>query len=47
MKLKSLNPKTYEEIGDFFRSKFKHAGWAHTLLFMGDLKTDAMGQPMK
>jgi 8-oxoguanine DNA-glycosylase Ogg len=43
MKMKKLTPKTYEEIGDFFRHKFTFAGWAHTLLFVGDLKSDSLG----
>ncbi|UYV62545.1 OGG1 [Cordylochernes scorpioides] len=36
---KSLTDRTYREIGEFFRNKFgKHAGWAHEVLFCGELK---------
>mmetsp|Transcript_31522 Transcript_31522/g.76913 ORF Transcript_31522/g.76913 Transcript_31522/m.76913 type:complete len:392 (-) Transcript_31522:48-1223(-) len=36
---KSLTPKIYKNIGDFFRKRFgEYAGWAHHLLFIADLK---------
>lgn len=39
---KTLNPKVYKLIGDKFRDIFgEYAGWAHTLLFVQDLKTPA------
>ena len=35
---KSLTPKVYKGIGDYFRNKFgSYAGWAHNLLFAADL----------
>ncbi|MHB1460872.1 MAG: DNA glycosylase [Armatimonadota bacterium] len=35
---KSITPKIYVGIGDFFRERFgDHAGWAHNLLFAADL----------
>ncbi|CAG2100519.1 unnamed protein product [Medioppia subpectinata] len=38
-KNKSLTHKSYQEIGDFFRSKFgPNAGWAQAVLFCADLK---------
>mmetsp|Transcript_44877 Transcript_44877/g.43460 ORF Transcript_44877/g.43460 Transcript_44877/m.43460 type:complete len:120 (+) Transcript_44877:551-910(+) len=37
---KSMNEKTYNEIGDAYRKKFgKKAGWAHSILFAGDLSS--------
>ncbi|XP_050533800.1 N-glycosylase/DNA lyase [Daktulosphaira vitifoliae] len=39
-KYKSVTDRVYNEIGDYFRSLFKiHAGWAHTVLFLDDLKS--------
>lgn len=36
---KSLTAKNYQRIGDLFRSKFgKYAGWAHSVLFMAELR---------
>lgn len=38
LKGKSLNPAIYEQINAFFRERFGElAGWAHTVLFAGDL----------
>lgn len=35
---KTLTPHVYESIGAAFRSQFKsHAGWAHSVLFAGEL----------
>lgn len=37
-KAKSLTPKVYWEVGECFRSRFpRHAGWAHSLLFVAEL----------
>ncbi|VVC24612.1 Helix-hairpin-helix motif,Helix-turn-helix, base-excision DNA repair, C-terminal,DNA glycosylase,HhH-GPD [Cinara cedri] len=39
-KYKSVTQQVYNEIGDCFRKIFKkNAGWAHTVLFLDDLKT--------
>jgi N-glycosylase/DNA lyase len=36
---KSVTPKMYLEIGEFFRNRFgEKAGWAHSVLFAADLK---------
>lgn len=36
---KSITPAVYKTVGDHFRSRFKpYAGWAHSVLFAGDLK---------
>lgn len=36
---KTLTPKIYKEIGDFYRKRFgEYAGWANTILFAADLK---------
>lgn len=36
---KTLTPKIYKEIGDFYRKRFgDYAGWANTVLFAADLK---------
>lgn len=38
LKGKSLNPAIYDQINAFFRERFGElAGWAHTILFAGDL----------
>ncbi|DAZ93434.1 TPA: hypothetical protein N0F65_000085 [Lagenidium giganteum] len=35
---KSMTPTIYKQIGDHFRTRFSpHAGWAHSVLFTGDL----------
>ena len=35
---KSLTPAVYEAVGDEFRGRFgEHAGWAHSVLFAGEL----------
>ena len=37
-KTKSLTPVVYERVGDLFRQRFgSHAGWAHSVLFAGEL----------
>lgn len=37
--VKSINDKVYKQIGDFFRELYgEYAGWAHSVLFSGDLK---------
>lgn len=36
---KSLTPRIYDQIGDFYRSRFGPlAGWAHSVLFSADLR---------
>jgi len=36
--IKSLTPTAYKQVGDLFRSRFPDkAGWAHSLLFVGEL----------
>ena len=34
---KSLTPTVYKKVGDLFRDRFEHAGWAHSLLFAAEL----------
>ena len=35
-----MNEKLYVEIGDAFRERFgSHAGWAHQIMFAGDLNS--------
>ncbi|KAG1693582.1 hypothetical protein DVH05_023347 [Phytophthora capsici] len=35
---KSITPTVYHAVGDLFRTRFSpHAGWAHSILFAGDL----------
>eukprot|EP00644_Phytophthora_capsici_P003311 jgi/Phyca11/541825/estExt2_Genewise1Plus.C_PHYCAscaffold_70762 len=35
---KSITPTVYRAVGDLFRTRFSpHAGWAHSILFAGDL----------
>ena len=33
----SITPKVYDRVGDLFRDRFDHAGWAHTVLFAAEL----------
>jgi len=41
-KLVSVTPAVHETIGNFFRDLYgEHAGWAHCILFVADLKTFA------
>jgi N-glycosylase/DNA lyase len=36
--MKSVTPRVYNEIGDFYRARFgPMAGWAHSILFTADL----------
>jgi N-glycosylase/DNA lyase len=38
LKSKKLNPETYSQIGDYFRTTYgDKCGWAHTILFAADL----------
>ncbi|KAF7494349.1 N-glycosylase/DNA lyase [Sarcoptes scabiei] len=47
-KQKSMTPKLYDEIGDFYRNKFQlHAGWAQTVLFCSDLKINKSRRKIK
>ena len=35
---KSITPTIYKQVGDLFRTRFSsYAGWAHSLLFVGEL----------
>ena len=33
----SITPAVYDRVGDLFRDKYAHAGWAHTVLFAAEL----------
>lgn len=36
---KSLTPTVYKNVGDLFRDRFEYAGWAHSVLFVAELRS--------
>lgn len=45
---KSITPRVYRWVGDLFRTRFApHAGWAHSVLFAGDVLVSRDAKKMK